>query len=157
VAVTGDPKWHERTPTVVMVSLAALAAIGLIVWLTMFVLRQANTVDTAPLEFVTPVFSDTSTTGTTTGTTTSTITSTVAPETTEITDPSATDPSSTDPSSTDPATTDPSVEATEPSESSTERTTTERSRPSDTEDDDADTTTRRRPRLNETRILNPIQ
>ncbi len=61
MAVTGDPKWHERTPTLLAASVAALAAIGLIVWLTMFVVRQATTTEPAPLEYMTP-FSDSSST-----------------------------------------------------------------------------------------------
>lgn len=85
MAVTGDPKWHERTPTLLAASAAALAAIGLIVWLTMFVVRQVDTTEPAPLEYVAP-FSDSSSTVDDSSTTTSTITSTSPPETSDIID-----------------------------------------------------------------------
>ncbi|KRD06093.1 hypothetical protein ASE48_16075 [Mycobacterium sp. Root265] len=137
VAVTGDPKWHERTPTLLAASVAALAAIALIVWLTMFVVRQAGTTEPAPLEYVTP-FSDSSSSTDSSSTTTSTITSTRPPETTDITDISA--PSS----------------SSETSSSSERPTRTPRSRANDDDDEeDETTTTRRRARQNETRTLYP--
>ena len=132
--VTGEQKWHERTSTLAGVSLAALAAIALIVWGALFVTRQFNQPEQAPTEFVTPSFSERSTSAATT--TTETITSTVPPATTDINDPDATT-SSTTSSSTSSTTS-----------STTRRPTTE------SRDDDT-TTTRRRPRFNETRTLSP--
>ena len=136
MAVTGDPKWHERTPTLLAASVAALAAIALIVWLTMFVVREATTTGPAPLEYVAP-FSDASSTTDAPSTTTSTITSTRPPETTDITDIST--PSSSSETST-----------------SERPPRTPRSRANDDdEEDDETTTSRRRARQNETRTLYP--
>ena len=138
MAVTGDPKWHERTPTLLAASVAALAAIGLIVWLTMVVVRQVNTPEPAPLEYVAP-FSDSSSTDLSPTTTTSTITSTRAPETTDITDIST-----------------PSTSTTTSTTSSERPTRTPTSRATDDDDEeDETTTTRRRARQNETRTLYP--
>lgn len=131
--VTGERKWHERTSTLAGVSVAALAAIALIVWGALFVTRQVNQPQQAPTEFVTPSFSDRSTSGPTT--TTETITSTVPPATTDINDPDATTSSTTS--------------------SSTSSTTTTTRRPTTETRDDETTTTRRRPRFNETRTLSP--
>jgi cytoskeletal protein RodZ len=138
VAVTGDPKWHERTPTLLAASVAALAAIGLIVWLTMFVVRQVDTTEPAPTEYMTPFDDSSSSAAPTTGSTTSTITSTKPVETTDISDVIG-PPSSSSSSS--------------PSRTRT-RTSTERARPGDDEEDET-TTTRRRARQNETRTLYP--
>lgn len=138
MAVTGDPKWHERTPTLLAASVAALAAISLIVWLTMVVVRQVNTTEPAPLEYVTPFDDGSSSTATTTGSTPSTITSTRPVETTDISD--VIGPSSSSSSS--------------PSRTRT-RTSTERTRPGDDDGEDETTTTRRRARQNETRTLYP--
>ncbi|MCV7044617.1 hypothetical protein H7J08_08015 [Mycobacterium frederiksbergense] len=136
VAVTGDPKWHERTPTLLAASVAALAAIGLVVWLTMFVVRQAGGTEPAPLEYVTP-FSDSSSSATIT-TTTGTTSPTRPVETTDISD--VIGPSS----------------SSETSSSSERPTRTPRSRANDDDDDDDETTTtRRRARQNETRTLYP--
>lgn len=138
--MTGDPKWHERTPTLLAASVAALTAIGLVVWLTMFVVRQVNTTEPAPLEYVAPfVDGPSSTTSTTTGTTagTSGATSTRPVETTDISD--VIGPSSSSETS-----------------SSERPTRTPRSRANDDDDDeDETTTTRRRARQNETRTLYP--
>lgn len=136
MAVTGDPKWHERTPTLLAASLAALAAIGLIVWLTMFLVRQASSTEPAPLEYVTP-FSDSSSGVTmTTPTTTGTTSSTKPVETTDISD--VIGPSSSSETS-----------------SSERPTRTPRSRANDDDEEDETTTTRRRARQNETRTLYP--
>lgn len=132
MAVTGDPKWHERTPTLLAASVAALAAIGLIVWLTVVVVRQVGTTDPAPLEYVAP-FSDSSSADTS-ATTTSTITSTSPPETSDIID--VITPSSTTSSSERPS-------------------RRPRAGTNDDDDEDETTTTRRRARQNETRTLYP--
>ncbi|CDO09261.1 hypothetical protein BN977_04082 [Mycolicibacterium cosmeticum] len=134
--VTDERKWHERTSTLAGASLAALAAIALIVWGALFVARQFNQPQQAPTEFVTPTFSDRSTSSATT--TTETITSTSPPATTDINDPDATSSSTT--SSTT---------------SSTSPTQGPQTRHRSTESSDDQTTTRRRPRLNETRTLYP--
>ncbi|GAA2541758.1 hypothetical protein GCM10010409_15720 [Mycolicibacterium diernhoferi] len=134
MAVTGDPKWHERTPTLLAASVAALAAIGLIVWLTMVVVRQAGSTEPAPLEYVTP-FADTSSSSATTTTATTSVSTTTRPvETTDIS------------------------EVIDPSASSTTSSTTTRTRTSTTRAEDAEettTTTKRRARQNETRTLYP--
>ena len=136
MAVTGDPKWHERTPTLLAASVAALAAIGLIVWLTMVVVRQVNSTEPAPLEYVTP-FDDSSTSSVTTTTgTTSAATTTKPVETTDITE--VTDPSAS--STTSPTTT-------------RTRTRTATTRAED--EDETTTTSKRRARQNETRTLYP--
>ncbi|WP_304114067.1 hypothetical protein [Mycolicibacterium bacteremicum] len=135
--MTGDPKWHERTPTLLAASAAALLAIGLVVWLTMVVVRQVNA-PAPPPEYVTPTFADESgQTSTTTGST-STIGSYVPPETSDILVPETTTSSETTTTRT-----------------TRERTRTERTRDRDDDDEDEETTTTRRPRQNETRTLYP--
>lgn len=141
MAVTGDPKWHERTPTLLAASVAALAAIALIVWLTMFVVRQASTTEPAPLEYVTPFSDSSSSAPTTTPTTTGTTSGTRPVETTDISD--VIGPSS-------------SSETSSETSSSERPTRTPRSRANDDDDDEDETTTsRRRARQNETRTLYP--
>lgn len=136
MAVTGDPKWHERTPTLLAASVAALAAIGLIVWLTMVVVRQVNSTEPAPLEYVTP-FEDGSTSSVTTTTgTTSAATTTKPVETTDITEM-----------------TDPSASSTTSSTTTRTRTRTSTTRAED--EDETTTTSKRRARQNETRTLYP--
>lgn len=129
MAVTGDPKWHERTPTLLAASVAGLVAIGLVVWLSLFVVRQVNE-PVPPPEYVTPTFADeSSATSTTTGST-STTSSYVPPETSDILAPSIT--------------------------SSSETTTTRRTpRSRERDEDEEETTTTRRHRQNETRTLYP--
>ncbi|MGA9376419.1 MAG: hypothetical protein WBV64_15610 [Mycobacterium sp.] len=134
--MTGDPKWHERTPTLLAASVAALAAIGLIVWLTIFVVRQFNTNEPAPTEYVAPFEDSSSSTSTTTASTTTTVTSTRPVETTDISDVIGPAPSSETSSSEQP-------------------TRTPRSRANDDDAEDETTTTRRRARHNETRTLYP--
>ncbi len=137
MAVTGDPKWHERTPTLLAASVAALVAIGLVVWLTMTLVRQVNT-PAPPPDYVTPSFSDDSGTSsaTTTGST-SPNSSYVPPQTSDILGPETSETTTTTTTTT------------------RERTRTERTRDNDDEDDEETTTTRRN-RQNETRTLYPI-
>ena len=135
MAVTGDPKWHERTPTLLAASVAALAAIGLIVWLTMVVVRQVNTTEPAPLEYVTP-FDDSSTRSATTTTGTTPATTTTKPvETTDITE--VTDPSASETTTT----------------TTTTRTRTRTSTARAEDGEEQTTTSKRRARHNETRTV----
>ncbi|MGB5112497.1 MAG: hypothetical protein WBO08_13135 [Mycobacterium sp.] len=136
--MTGDPKWHERTPTLLAASVAALAAIGLIVWLAIFVVRQFNTNEPAPTEYVAPFGDSSSSTATPTDSTTTTVTSTRPVETTDISDVIGPAPSSETSSSEQPT-----------------RTPRSRANDDDEEEGDATTTTRRRARQNETRTLYP--
>ncbi|WP_322788815.1 hypothetical protein [Mycolicibacterium rutilum] len=135
-----DPEsqpWYNRTPEVIGASLVALVAIGLLVFAGTYVSRQFNEPQQAPLNFVEPSFAPAQSRTPTTTATTQTITSTSPPQTTEINEP------------------------TTPSESTTSEseTTSERPRVRDTEDDDEESTprtTRRGPRTNVTRTLNPF-
>ncbi|MDV3135847.1 hypothetical protein [Mycobacterium sp. 29Ha] len=133
----GQP-WHNRTSTVLGASVLAIVVIGILIVAATAMARQFGETEEAPLDFVTPSFSATASPSTDT-TTTQTITSTSPPETTDIDGPS------TSPTS--------SSETTSSSESSTRRPTT---RNDDDEDEGPTTrTTRRTPRTNITRTLNP--
>jgi hypothetical protein len=130
-----DPPWHEKTPTVVGASVAALLALAILYFLISTVARQFNTPDPAPSYYVDP--GDTSSYSRTSATTTTeTITSTVPPITTEINPGETTAPSTT-------SGTDTSVNTNLP--------TTHRSTPSSGDE----TSFSRRPRFNETRTLYP--
>lgn len=132
----GQP-WHNRTPAVVGASLAAIVVVGILILAAMAVARQFGEPEQAPIDFVEPTYSATSSPS---GTTTQTITSTSPVETTDI-NPSST--SETSGSST-----------TSSTESSTEQTT---ARTEDPEDEPTTTrTTRQRPRTNVTRTFNPF-
>ncbi|KRE27638.1 hypothetical protein ASG82_14735 [Mycobacterium sp. Soil538] len=130
--------WHNRTSTLLGVSIAALVLIAVLITSASWVSRQFNEPEQAPLNFVDPSFSaseETSATLTTTGT----ITSTSPPMTTDI-----------NPESTPPTT---SGSETSGSETSGPPRST---RPPRTREDDAGTsTTRKRPRTNVTRTLYP--
>jgi cytoskeletal protein RodZ len=129
--------WHNRTSTLVGVSVLAILVIGILILAATAVARQFGEPEQAPLDFVAPTYSATSADSATASTTTQTITSTSPPETTDIDPPSST------------STTSSSSET-----SSTRRTTT---RNDDDEDDEPTTrTTRQRPRTNVTRTLNPF-
>jgi cytoskeletal protein RodZ len=148
VPVTGDdddrdgqdpaePPWHESTSKLLGASVAGLAAIALVVWGVMAVSRDEP--DNTPAEFVDSTFSSSSTSDSTTSST-STITTTRSIHTTEINpgDPALTPPP---PASTSAAPESPNTRSRAP-----------RTRESE---DDEPTSTRRRPRLNETRSLYP--
>jgi cytoskeletal protein RodZ len=128
--------WHNRTRALLGVSVLALAVIGLLIVVATAVVGQFGEPEEAPLNFVEPTYSATATQSATTATTTQTITSTRPPETTDINGPPT--PSS-------------SSSTTSGSETSTDDTTTRRG----TENDDRPSTTRRGPRTNVTRTLNP--
>ncbi|WP_333889963.1 hypothetical protein [Mycolicibacterium gadium] len=132
----GQP-WHNRTSTLLGASVLAILVIGILIVAATALARQFGETEEAPLDFVTPSFSATASLSTDT-TTTQTITSTSPPETTDIDGPSTTPTSSS--------------ETTSSSESSTRRPTTR----NDDEDEGPTTrTTRRTPRTNITRTLNP--
>lgn len=127
------PAWHERTSTLAGASLAAVVVLALLYFLISTMVREFD--DPAPVQqyFLDPTTSGSVRVDDTSTTTTSTITSTVPPVTSDINDPNApTTTSGTDTSSTSPT----------------------QGRPPRTRDDDP-TTTRQRPRLNETRTLYP--
>jgi hypothetical protein len=132
--VPSEVPWHNRTSTLLGASVVGLAVIALLIAGGLWLSRQFNEPEPAPLNFVDPSFSATQT-ETTAPTTTGTITSTSPPMTTDI-----------NPESTPETTTD----------SSTSRTSRPpRSQEDDGDDDEVTTTTRKRPRTNVTRTLYP--
>jgi hypothetical protein len=134
--------WYNRTGAVVGASALGIVVIGILVAAGIFVTRQFNEPQQAPLNFVEPSFSAT-TPGSSTPTTTATITSTSPPVTTDIDTPTSTSPTSSS---------DTSGSTTSSSEPSAPRTTSE-------QDDDGESTTRttrRGPRTNVTRTLYPL-
>ncbi|MDN4519147.1 hypothetical protein JN086_03040 [Mycolicibacterium austroafricanum] len=124
--------WHNRTSTLLAASVAGLAAIAVVISLISYVARQFSEPEQAPLYYVPPA-SSASTTKSGTSTTTETITSTSPPMTSDI-NPEAT-PSET-PSTTKPSTRPP--------------------RTRETDGNDTTTTSRSRPRTNVTRTLSPV-
>lgn len=139
-----DVPWHNRTSTVLAVSVAGLAAIAILVTAINYVSRQFSEPEQAPINYVGPMSSLTSTRSSTTGTTTATISSTRPPLTSDINPDGA--PSST----------------TVPEASTRNPETTTRNpnyRPPRTRDNDssAGQTTRSRPRANLTRTLSPAR
>jgi hypothetical protein len=128
-----DPAWHERTSTLAGASLAALVVLALLYFLISTMAREFD--EPAPVQqyFLDPTTSGSLRATDTSTTTTQTITSTSPPVTSDINDPNApTTTSGTETTSTSP----------------TQR------RPPRTRDDDP-TSSRSRPRLNETRTLYP--
>lgn len=122
----GQP-WHNRTSTLLGASVLAILVIGILIVAATALARQFGETEEAPLDFVTPSFSATASMSTDT-TTTQTITSTSPPETTDIDGPSTSPTSSSETTSS-----------------------------SDDDEDEGPTTrtTRRTPRTNITRTLNP--
>ena len=131
--VRTEPAWHERTPTLVGASAAALVVLALLYFLISTMVREFGEPDQAPQYYLDPGGSSSAyrTSSSTSSTTTQTITSTSPPVTSDINpgDPTSTTSSSNTSTST-----------------STRRPTT---------GDDEPRTTRSRPRLNETRTLYP--
>jgi hypothetical protein len=150
VPVTGDRDdepdgrpWHERTSTVIGASVAALVAIGIVFLAVSYVSKRYNEPEQAPQYFVDePNGSSSAVTSSSATSTTEVITSTSPPVTTDINPGDETTTSST--SGTD----------TSSSSTSSGTTTPTTRRPPDTQDD-GPSTTRNRPRLNETRTLYP--
>ena len=129
--------WHNSTPAVLGASAIGLAVIAALVGAVVYVTGQDA--PDAPLDFVEPSFSATSS-PTSSPTTTATITSTTPLSTTEINPPLAPPPPTSDPSST----------------SGSETSSGPSRPPRQREDDDGPTTrTPRRPRTNVTRTLLP--
>lgn len=131
--------WHQSTAKLLGASVAALAAIALIVGGVLYVSRQAAETPQAPLNFVEPSFSQTSDTASSEPSTTSATTRTSPPQTTDIDLPPTSAPPPPPPSS--------SAE-----DSTSRRPPSTRNRDDDDEDGSTPTTTRKRPRLNETRL-----
>ncbi|WP_158021301.1 hypothetical protein [Mycolicibacterium chubuense] len=137
--------WHNRTSTLLGASVAGLAVIAILIASGLWLTRQFNEPEQAPLNFVEPSFSATSTPSST-PTTAVTATSTSPPVTTDL------DPTSTPPTTSTSASATPSDSATTSRPPSTQ---TPRTRET-TEDDESTSTTRRRPRTNVTRTLYPV-
>ncbi|WP_322787904.1 hypothetical protein [Mycolicibacterium austroafricanum] len=123
--------WHNRTSTLLAASVAGLVAIALVITLISYVARQFNEPEQAPLYYVPPA-SSASTTRSGTSTTTETITSTSPPMTSDI-NPDLTTES---PTTTKPSTRPP--------------------RTRETDDNGTTSTSRSRPRTNVTRTLSPV-
>jgi len=132
--------WHNSTAKVFGASIAALAGVGLIVGSVMYVSGQADEPTQAPLNFVDPSFSAAPETSSSSQPTTTSATRTTPPLTTDIDLP----PSS---SETPPTSSPPSTSRRLPS--------TKEDVPDDPDEDSEPTSTRNRPRLNETRTLYP--
>jgi hypothetical protein len=134
-----EPAWHERTSTVVGASVGALAVIGLLWLLISYVASGSDDPPPGSQYFLEPSVSGSSTELSTT-TSTETITSTSPPLTTDINPGETSTTSGTDTTTT-------STTPFDPSNLPRTRTSTTYG--------DGDTSTRRRPRLNETRTLYP--
>ncbi len=104
--------WHNRTSTVLGVSLAGLAALAILVISINHVTREFTEPEQAPISYLEPT-SSTSDTRPPTHTTTETITSTRAPITSDI-DPGLT-PSSTEPAEASSESVEASTKSAEPS------------------------------------------
>jgi cytoskeletal protein RodZ len=142
-APTPQPRYN-RTPTVVGASVLGLAAIGILVLSVTFVTRQDSEPQQAPLNFVESTFSATDPESRT-ATTTQTITSTSPPQTTEIGGPL--DPPIS-PTTSGSATSSAPPTSEEPEASEAEE---------DEDDEPTERTTRRGPRTNVTRTLDPYR
>lgn len=131
--------WHHSTAKVLGASIAGLLALVLVVVAVMFVSREAETPQ-APLNFVDPTFTS-ATTDPTTSSTATTTTRISPPLTTDLDLPPELAPPPPPPSET----------STSRGRSTTQEEESERSG----EESAPPTSTRSRPRLNETRTLYP--
>lgn len=131
--------WHHSTAKVLGASVAGVAAIALTVGGVMFVSRQAEQTPQAPLNFVEPSFSRTSDTASSAPSTTSPTARPSPPQTTDIDLP---------PTSAPPPPPPPSSSA----EESTSRRAPSTREDDEDEDESTPSSTRKRPRLNETRL-----
>ena len=132
-----DPEgrpWHERTSTVVGASVAGLAVIGILFLLASYIAREFNTPDQAPQYYIDEPSRSSRVSTTSATTTTQTVTSTSPPVTTDI---------------------NPGDETTTSSSDTTTSTYPPTTRRTSATDDDGASTSRSRPRLNETRTLYP--
>jgi cytoskeletal protein RodZ len=130
-----EPAWHERTPTLVGATVAALLALAILYFLISTLVRHFGAPEPAPAYYVDPGDTSSHSRSATSTTTSDSITSTVPPSTSDF------NPGDT--TSTTPTTTDTSP--------NTELPTTHRSTSSSTETPGFS----RRPRFNETRTLYP--
>jgi negative regulator of sigma E activity len=132
-SASSEQPWHNRTPAVLGASAVGLVVISILVLAVSYLIRQFSEQEQAPLNFVDPTFSATQTESTSqVATTTATATTTSVPQTTDL--PPAPPPSSS-------------------SETSRDESTARRNG----DDDDTDrTTTRKRPRTNVTRTVQPF-
>jgi hypothetical protein len=137
-----ETPWYNRTPNVIGASVAALAALGIVIAAVTYVARQFDEPEQAPTEFVQPSFSATAS-HSTTPTTTATITSTSPPVTSDIDGPSSTTSSS-----------DTSGSSSTDTTSTTHTAWTQPYTPPSGEES-SPSTTRRGPRTNVTRTLYP--
>ncbi|TPG29899.1 cell division protein CrgA [Mycolicibacterium hodleri] len=137
-----EPPWHERTSSVVGASVGALAVIGLLWLVISYVAGGSDDPEPASQYYLDPTVSGSNSfpSTTTSGASTETITSTSPPVTTDINPGETSTTTGTDTSTTSTTPFDPS---------NLPRTRTS------TSSDGGATSTRRRPRLNETRTLYP--
>lgn len=138
-----EPAWHERTSTLLAASVGAVAVIAVVYFLVSALVGDSDAPGPAQQYFTDTTTSGSRTPSSSPTTTTGTVTSTSPPMTTDIDGPNA--PLPPPPTSGTPT----SGTETPPGEPSTTTRT-----PRTTDDDDP-TTTRSRPRLNETRTLYP--
>jgi cytoskeletal protein RodZ len=136
-----EPAWHERTSILVGASAAALVVLVVLYFIISTLVRSFNDPDPAPQYYLDPggtsSFSRTQSAGATT--TTETVTSTSPPVTSDI---NPGDPTST-------------TSTTSGTDTTTTSTESAPRIPPHTRDSNEPTTTRSRPRLNETRTLYP--
>lgn len=132
-AEPAEPPWHEKTSTLLAASLAAVVVLALVYFLVSTMVREFDDPQPVQQYFLDPTTSGTERPSGSTTTTTQTITSTSPPITSDI------NPGDTTTSSTDTSTS----------------TSTRRPSIGRDDDDDGPSTTRSRPRLNETRTLYP--
>jgi len=150
--------WYNKTPAVLGASAIGLVIIGVVVTAITFVSRQPNEPNDAPLNFVEPSFSVTTTVSSAL-TTTVTITSTSPPVTTDINPPivaTSSPPTSGPPTSGTPTSGTPTsgTETSGTETSGTEPTSRVEESPRAEEDED-EPTSRKRPRTNVTRTFLP--
>lgn len=141
--------WHNSTRTLAAASIAGVVAIALVVTGAMFVVRQFSEPEQAPLNYVEPSFTQTSD-ELPPPTTTDTMTSTRPPETTDI------NPSTDVTSGTETSGSETSGSQTPAPETPAQTLNPPRTaEPDDGGENEETPTSRRRPRLNETRTLYP--
>ncbi|BCI51243.1 hypothetical protein NIIDNTM18_05210 [Mycolicibacterium litorale] len=138
----GSTPWHHSTAKVLGASVAALVALALVITGVMFVSRKAGETPEAPLNFVDPTFSSMTSDSTTEQPTSTTTTRISPPLTTDLDLPPELAPPPPPPSASETTT-------------GRGRSTTQEESEDNDEESAPQTTTRNRPRLNETRTLYP--
>ncbi|MGV0714102.1 hypothetical protein ABQE93_01730 [Mycolicibacterium sp. XJ662] len=129
----GQP-WHNRTPSLVGASIAALAVIAVLVLAATAMARQFSAPEQAPLNFVEPTYSAPATRSAAPTVTTQTVTTTSPPQTTDLS----------------------ALETTSETTTETETSSAEPTVETDDEEESTETSTRRKPRTNVTRTLYPL-